>query len=70
MTLIHTTSRTMSDVLALSDIERAVVNHIIRQRHGSLAQLSQQLEQPTDDLHPLLTQLVIEGFLSTIRTTN
>ena len=53
----------MTDVLSLPDLERSIVNWVMRESRATLAQCVVALEQPGEILQPILPQLVAEGFL-------
>lgn len=57
-------SRTMTDILALAEAERAIVNWVLKQRRSTLTQIAQQVEKSPDELRPILTQLIRDGFIS------
>lgn len=56
-------SRTMTDVLSLPDLERSLVNWIMRENRATFAQCVVALEQPIEVLQTVLPNLVAEGFL-------
>lgn len=61
-------SRTMTDVLSLPDLERSVVNWIMRHSRSTLAQCAEAIEQPATALQFVLPQLVNDGFLRCVES--
>ena len=53
----------MTDVLALAEPERSVVNWVLKRRRGTLAQIAQQMGKSPDELRPMLQKLIVDGFL-------
>lgn len=55
--------RTMTDLLALADAERTLVNWLLRQRGASLADIVAHTHIESADLQATLDKLIAAGFL-------
>jgi hypothetical protein len=56
--------KTMTDLLALADAERTLVNWLVRQRGASLAEIAMQLHHPLEEAEAMVEALIELGFLT------
>jgi hypothetical protein len=66
---VHSSSqgqKTMTDLLALPDPERRLMNWLMRRRQASLAELLNQIGGSVESAQGMVEQLLQAGFLSTL----
>lgn len=56
-------TRTMADLLFLPDLERSLINWLLRQQSATLADAALYLEQSEADAATLLQDLIDQGFV-------
>jgi predicted transcriptional regulator len=58
-----TPSRTTADLLFLPDLERSIVNWLLRQQGATLSEISDHIDQDLEATQVLLDQLIDQGYL-------
>lgn len=53
----------MGDILTLPDVERQIVNWLVRQREATAIQVATQIERAPETVQELLDRLVEKGFI-------
>lgn len=61
-----TPSRTMADLLFLPELDRSIINWLLKQQRATLAEITAQIEQPSDIMQTRLDDLLAQGFIQAI----
>jgi predicted transcriptional regulator len=59
-------SRTTADLLFLPDVERSIVNWLLRQQGATLLEISAHIAQDLESTQVLLNELIAQGYLRLI----
>jgi ribosomal protein S8 len=59
-------TKTMADVLFLPEVERSLVNWLLRQQNATLAEIAAYITKNTDDTLVILEGLIAQGFVKSI----